>query len=142
MVPPSLPISLLPPSPIWSAVQLHSPNEQGLVALIEACRQGKAAKDCVEILVTTDPVIEGSFDAAGKTALHVAAVLDNSAGHELVVSLLKNGVSSKILDRGGLTAMCNDFDINLTHLSSLASPSALATVPRRAVCITLLDTWC
>ena len=86
-------------------MQLHSPNDHGLVALIEVCRQGKAGKDCVEILVTTDPAIEGSFDAAGKTALHVAASLDDSAGHELVASMLKNGVSSKTLDRGGLTAM-------------------------------------
>jgi len=34
---------------------------------------------------------------------------------------------------------CNDFDINLTHIYSLASTNTVATVPYRVVHITLLD---
>jgi len=40
------------------------------------------------------------------------------------------------------TTLYNDFDINLTHLSSPASTNAVTTVPGRVVCITLLDDLC
>ena len=43
---------------------------------------------------------------------------------------------------GSLPAWCNDFDIYLTHLSSLAITNGVAAVPCRWVYIALLDASC
>ena len=45
----------------------------------------------------------------------------------------------EMMDPGYYNFDINDFDINLTRFSSLASTNVANTLPRRVVCATLLD---
>lgn len=75
---------------------LLSPDEEGRVAIFEACRLG--FRDCVEALVAAEPSLDLADDE-GRTCLHMAA----EKGHaECVTLLVKKGADVNHADAKGL----------------------------------------
>ena len=90
--------------------------------------------DCSKPQTTPNAVLAPRFDIANARGVNVSGTAQIQLRDGDGKLVLENSTKFSV-PAGGY----NDFDIRLTHLSSLASTNAVASVPCRVVYITLLD---